>query len=326
VKTFIYGDRAETVAALLRAVLQPAAPGFPIAAHTDVVTVGQGPDGAINGAINSATNNAASNALVVALRGMTASADAYSAASAIIVSIDDYDLLSAAQISGKPVHTCGFSPAADFAASAIESTLAGTTFILTHREASYRVSLQLLGEQQVLWALAAIAAASVLGVEIDHSIAMVGALAVAERWVMQPRATAGGAVMINDAGEATRESMAASLKALALFTVDGRRSVAVLGALDSLPADALDDHDSIGRLVVRLNIKKLVVVGHAARHIQVAAALEGSWDGESVLVESPEEAYDLLSGELGDGDVVLVKSSTTAGLRFFGDKLGGASE
>jgi UDP-N-acetylmuramoyl-tripeptide--D-alanyl-D-alanine ligase len=88
---------------------------------------------------------------------------------------------------------------------------------------------------------------------------------------------------------------------------------------------AQDEHDRIGRLVVRLNIGKLYVIGHAARHIHNAAGLEGSWDGESVLLGSVEEAYDVLRDELRAGDVVLVKSSKSAGLRFLGDSLGGVT-
>ena len=45
----------------------------------------------------------------------------------------------------------------------------------------------------------------------------------------------------------------------------------------------------------------------------MAAGLEGSWDGESIFVDDVDEAYDLLDGELRDGDVVLVKSSKSAG-------------
>jgi len=86
---------------------------------------------------------------------------------------------------------------------------------------------------------------------------------------------------------------------------------------------AQDEHDRIGRLVVRLNIAKLVVVGDRARHIHAAAGLEGSWDGESVFVPDLDAAYDLLREQLRAGDVVLVKSSKSAGLRFLGDKLGG---
>jgi UDP-N-acetylmuramoyl-tripeptide--D-alanyl-D-alanine ligase len=100
----------------------------------------------------------------------------------------------------------------------------------------------------------------------------------------------------------------------------------VLGEMAELGEFADEEHDRIGRLAVRLNIQKLVVVGHAARHIHNAAGLEGSWDGESMLVADADEAYDVLRDELREGDVVLVKSSGSAGLRFLGDRVAGVSE
>jgi UDP-N-acetylmuramoyl-tripeptide--D-alanyl-D-alanine ligase len=57
----------------------------------------------------------------------------------------------------------------------------------------------------------------------------------------------------------------------------------------------------------------------------MAAGLEGSWDGESVLVDTIDEAYDFLRGTLRAGDVVLVKSSKSAGLRLLGDRLAGVT-
>lgn len=99
----------------------------------------------------------------------------------------------------------------------------------------------------------------------------------------------------------------------------------MLGEMAELGEFADEEHDRIGRLIVRLNIDKLIVVGHAARHIHNAAGLEGSWDGESVLVESADVAYDLLREVLQPGDVVLVKSSKSAGLRMLGDRIAGVS-
>jgi UDP-N-acetylmuramoyl-tripeptide--D-alanyl-D-alanine ligase len=272
--------------------------------------------------------------VVIALRGMLNPEFLMKRASVVIVCDEDTDLLTAARNSGADVYTVGRSAgrtdsgiaSADFSASEIDAGLSGTVFILTHRDVRYRVAVKLLGEHQVVAVVAALAAATIRGTELPDAIAGVAVPVFAERWVMQPLTAPSGAIVINDAKEATYASMATSLKALALFTLNSRRSVAVLGALDSDQLTALDDHDSIGRLVVRLNIKKLVVVGHPARHIQVAAGLEGSWDGESVLVATSEEAYDLVSKDLGKGDVVLVKSSEAAGLRFFGDKLGGLTQ
>jgi UDP-N-acetylmuramoyl-tripeptide--D-alanyl-D-alanine ligase len=81
------------------------------------------------------------------------------------------------------------------------------------------------------------------------------------------------------------------------------------------------EHDSVGRLVVRLNIDQLVVVGDLAKVIHMGASQEGSWDGESKFFPSIDEALDYLRGILSQGDTVLVKSSKSANLRVLGDKL-----
>jgi len=67
-------------------------------------------------------------------------------------------------------------------------------------------------------------------------------------------------------------------------------------------------------------------VGEGARHIHAAAGLEGSWDGESMLVPDQDAAYDVLREQLRPGDIVLVKSSNSAGLRLLGDRIAGAGE
>jgi UDP-N-acetylmuramoyl-tripeptide--D-alanyl-D-alanine ligase len=132
-----------------------------------------------------------------------------------------------------------------------------------------------------------------------------------------------GALIIADIGDAGPDSTAAALKMLVQLSGESGRSIAVLGELDVSAAEANDEHDRIGRLVVRLNVQKLIVIGHAARHIHNAAGLEGSWDGESELVGTPDEAYDLLREDLGPEDIVLVKSSVLAGLGALAHRLTG---
>lgn len=89
---------------------------------------------------------------------------------------------------------------------------------------------------------------------------------------------------------------------------------------------SVEEHDRIGRLVVRLGIGQLVVVGRGAMAVHQAATLEGSWDGESVYIEDVDDAVRALQEIVRPGDVVLVKSSKSAGLRFLGDRLGGVPE
>ena len=160
---------------------------------------------------------------------------------------------------------------------------------------------------------------------LAHALEAVGVEVREGAWSMQALEPAPGILVINDAAEATPLTTANALKVLAELALDGSRSIAVLGELDDVGDEWREEHDRIGRIVVRLNISKLIVVGEGARHIHNAAGLEGSWDGESVLVATAEEAYDLLGEDLRDGDVVLVKSSAAAGLGRLGDRLGGAA-
>jgi UDP-N-acetylmuramoyl-tripeptide--D-alanyl-D-alanine ligase len=101
----------------------------------------------------------------------------------------------------------------------------------------------------------------------------------------------------------------------------GRRTWAVLGSMLELGDDSTAEHDAIGRLAVRLNISRLVVVGEIARPMATGAQHEGSWGEEVVWVPDADSARTLLEEELRTGDVVLFKSSRDAGLRWLGDQI-----
>ena len=240
-----------------------------------------------------------------------------------VLNADDWRVAAMAEQTRARVQRFGLGAGADVRAEDLEATASGTHFTLTAGGKSFPVTLRILGEHHVSNALAAITAARAVGVPVERSVAALERITLAERWRMQLMDGANGITIINDAYNASPESVVAALKTLAQLGRGGRRSVAVLGAMAELGDFADEEHDRIGRLVVRLNIEKLIVVGHAARHIHNAAGLEGSWDGESVLVADVDDAYDVLRDELRDGDIVLVKSSNSAGLRMLGDRLAG---
>lgn len=242
-----------------------------------------------------------------------------------VLNADDSRVAAMAGQTRAQVVWFGLADAAEVRAEDVRVSVRGTEFALVTGTIRRPVRLRILGEHQVMNALATIAATARLGVDASIAVDALEALPRAERWRMELLEAPDGYTVINDAYNASPDSMAAALKTLAEVTRGTHRSVAVLGEMAELGSLADEEHDRIGRLVVRLNVEKLVVVGHAARHIHNAAGLEGSWDGESVLVETADEAYDLLRGELRSGDVVLVKSSNSAGLRLLGDRLGGVS-
>jgi UDP-N-acetylmuramoyl-tripeptide--D-alanyl-D-alanine ligase len=134
---------------------------------------------------------------------------------------------------------------------------------------------------------------------------------------MDVRTRADGVTVVNDAYNANPESVRAALKSLAAMARAGgghRRTWAVLGMMGELGDAHVTAHDEIGRLAVRLDISRLVVIGDAARPMHQGAHLEGSWGEESVLVPDVDAAVALLRDELQAGDVVLVKASKSEAL------------
>lgn len=216
----------------------------------------------------------------------------------------------------------GRGPAAtDVRADDVVVTASGTSFVVTADGESLPVRLRVLGEHHVMNALAAIAAATALGVSLADAVARLETVEIAERWRMQPLGS-DRVRIINDAYNASPDSMSAALRTLAQITGPGERTVAVLGAMSELGEYAEEEHDRVGLLAVRLGIQRIVVIGSDARRMYLEAVAQGSWDNEAVFFETADEAFDYLRGELRDGDRVLVKSSNSAGLRFLGDRLG----
>ncbi|GEK80787.1 UDP-N-acetylmuramoyl-tripeptide--D-alanyl-D-alanine ligase [Agrococcus baldri] len=209
-------------------------------------------------------------------------------------------------------------------ADAVDSTLEGTVAAVHRGERSWPLRLRILGEHHVLNALAALAVADALGIELEAAIAALGTMERAERGRMELLEPGGGITVINDAYNASPDSAAAALRALAHMTRQaGRRSIAVLGEMAELGPHAVEEHDRLGRQAVRLRIDRLVVVGPGAKAIHDAAELESSFGQETTYVATAEEAEALLRGELTAGDVVLFKSSNVSGLQVLAERIGG---
>ncbi|MFJ5988520.1 UDP-N-acetylmuramoyl-tripeptide--D-alanyl-D-alanine ligase [Lentzea sp. NPDC092896] len=230
-----------------------------------------------------------------------------------ILNADDQLVAGMASRTKAKVVLVGESPNADVRAVNIElDEHARASFTLKTAQGDAQVKLSLNGPHHVGNALVAAAIALELGATPAEVAQRLGAAerVSAHRMVITDRAD--GVTVIDDAYNANPDSVRAALKALATISrasTPARRSWAVLGPMAELGDDAVREHDEIGRLVVRLDISKLVVVGEAARAMHQGAHLEGSWGDESVRVPDADAAIALLQGEVRPGDVVLVKAS-----------------
>ncbi len=222
---------------------------------------------------------------------------------------------------GQQVRWFGRGERAEVRAVDVEVSASGTRADLLVDGEPFTLTLRVLGEHHVMNALAALAAATALGVSAADAIARLETVEIAERWRMQPLGS-DRVRIINDAYNASPDSMAAALRTLAQITGPDERTVAVLGAMSELGEYADEEHDRVGLLAVRLRIQRIVVIGPEARRMYLEAIAQGSWDGEAVFFADADAAFDYLSTELRDGDRVLVKSSNSAGLRHLGDRLG----
>lgn len=240
-----------------------------------------------------------------------------------LLNFDDERVMNMASRTKAKVMTFGLGGNSDYSASDVSISLAGTSFEYSTPDGNQaKVNLQILGEHHVYNALAALTAAEVLGVDRNKAIEALEGMKLAEKWRMELNVAQSGLTVINDAYNASPDSMKAALQTLAqLGRITGKKTVAVMGEMAELGEFSVHEHDAIGRIAVRLNLGQVVVVGKAAKLIHMGASQEGSWDGESQYFDEISNALGYLREMLTGDEIVLVKSSKSANLRFLGDDL-----
>ncbi|WP_380175176.1 UDP-N-acetylmuramoyl-tripeptide--D-alanyl-D-alanine ligase [Kineococcus sp. DHX-1] len=245
-----------------------------------------------------------------------------------VLNADDDRVAAMASRTRARVLTFGRSAHADVRASDV--TLDGRArarFRLEHDGAAADVALLLHGEHQVTNALAAAAVALSTGASVADVAAALSRAEPASPGRMQVLERSDGVTVVHDAYNANPDSVRAALKALVGMAADTgpggtpRRTWAVLGEMLELGAASRDEHDVVGRTVVRLDVDQLLVVGAGARPIYTGAVMEGSWGEEAAFAPDVESALEFLRPRLRPGDVVLVKSSNGAGLARLAEEL-----
>ena len=242
----------------------------------------------------------------------------------VILNADDSAVAAMAELtSARVVRVSRENSRADvWAADVTLDELARARFTLHHGDAVVDIALAVHGDHQVSNALCAAAVAlecGSTGAQVAEALAGAGPVSQ-HRMAVTTRDD--GVTVVNDAYNANPDSVRAGLAALAWMArgsdrgQERRRSFAVLGEMGELGDDAISEHDRIGRLAVRLDVSRLVVVGtgRAMSAMHHGAVMEGSWGAEVIQVADINEAAALLRAELEPGDVVLVKASKSAGL------------
>lgn len=245
-----------------------------------------------------------------------------------VLNADDRLVLEMKSRTSARVVTVGHSADADIRAeNVVLDDHARARFTLVTPVGRTEIELAVHGEHQVGNALAAAAVALECGAELSQIADALAGSAAASARRMDVRTRADGVTIVNDSYNANPDSMRAALKALVSMSRSGggppRRTWAVLGEMGELGPDSVVEHDAIGRLAVRLDVSRLIIVesGRPTRAMHQGAVMEGSWGEESMLVPDHAAAVAVLAAELEPGDIVLVKASQSVALWSVADAL-----
>jgi UDP-N-acetylmuramoyl-tripeptide--D-alanyl-D-alanine ligase len=225
-----------------------------------------------------------------------------------VLNADDVRVAAMASRTSAAVLTYG--SVGDVRAEAVNlDELARARFTVRSPWGSAPVRLAQSGEHMVPNALAALAAAVSLGVELATATEALATMRPSA-WRMEVSPAPAGFVVVNDAYNASPVAMEAAFAAVARMAREGRARLALLGPMAELGDGSEEAHRQVAVAAARLGIR-VVAVG-TDRY------------GPGIEVVADHDAALAVTTGLGEGDVVLVKASRVAGLERLAQRLAGA--
>ena len=87
---------------------------------------------------------------------------------------------------------------------------------------------------------------------------------------------------------------------------EAKRMLVVSGGVSLRPEDDYDGLGPLAAAIIRLRIDQWLGVGLSTKALSTQVGLEGSWDGESLWLESPADAYDYIRAWPNGDDLIAV--------------------
>ncbi len=203
----------------------------------------------------------------------------------------------------------GTGDRAEYRAAGVFSSRFGTSYSLVSKHGTERIFLRGSGRPRLYSSLFAMAVAYELS--IPPSIAKDALFKMNYAEGRQSIEEIGGILLIDDAYNASPESVAEALALLAAIG-GGKRRIAVLGDMLELGEHAEELHREAGRLAAR-HATMLYTFGSLAGAL-AGGAREGGMKEEAIhIFRDAEEVSASLFHQISDGDVVLVKASHLLG-------------
>ena len=237
---------------------------------------------------------------------------------AVIVN-NDNDLLHKWQKENKEnynIKTYGIKEQSDIVAKDIKLEENKSTFTCKINNLEEKINVPVGGEHFILNALCAITVGEVLKIEEDKIKEGIESFELTKKR-MDIVELKNGIKIINDAYNASLESMTASLKVLSEFK---ERKIAVLGDMFELGDFSEELHRKVGKEVVKNNVDILIACGENAKYIADVAKEKMSKENIYYL-ENKEEIEPLLEKIVKNNDVILFKASNGMGFYKIAERL-----
>lgn len=220
----------------------------------------------------------------------------------------DNDLLKDVRArEGHPTIYFGTGENADYRAVDISMEKGCPSFMMIHKKGRLPVQLSVMGEHNILNALAALAVADYHGVPLEAAAERLREFGGFQN--RQQITEFDGITVIDDTYNASPDSMKAAIRVLSSFS-ESKRRVAVLADMKELGEEERIYHHQVGEFLADEPVDFLITLGELAEDLaQGARELRPSLPIRSFL--DREEMTDFLKKELREEDCVLFKGSNS---------------
>ncbi len=212
----------------------------------------------------------------------------------------------------KTIITYGIQEHSDMNAKEIKLNNDSSEFACELENKKVNITVPVGGEHFILNALCAVSVGKILKIEPEKIVEGIEGFELTKKR-MDIAELANGIKIINDAYNASLESMQASLNYLAEFK--NNRKIAVLGDMLELGEYTKELHEKVGEAVVQSQIDILFCAGEKAKYIEEQAKAKGMTKENVYWFENKEKMVEKIKQVAKANDIILLKASN--GMRFF---------
>lgn len=189
----------------------------------------------------------------------------------------------------------------------VEYGFGGMDFTFWHEGKLYNGFVPGYGEHNIYNALAAIAAVSYVGIEIDSALHRLATFEQVKSH-LEFMEGSNGCTIIDDSWNNSPLSMTSALQVLKSVTKD-KKSIALLGYMPQLGKGtyANEQYSEMGKAAVDSDVDLLIIVGEKARVIGEAALKYGMAPEKVHFCETGDEVFNVLQPHLSKETTILLK-------------------